>query len=62
MAHAISEAAKAKIVYLSENPDKKEVRTGFHDIKIDSEVYALEKMLGYFQAHEKDRPMHPNIK
>ncbi len=60
MVHAISEAAKAKIIYLSENLDKKEARTGFHDTKIDSELYALEKMLAYFKAHEKDWPMHPD--
>lgn len=60
--HAVSEAAKAKIVYLSKNLDKKEVLTGFHDTKIDSEVYALEKMLEYYQSHEKDWQLHPDTK
>lgn len=62
MMHAVSEAAKAKIVYLSQNLEKKEILTGFHDMKIDSEVYALEKMLAYFQTHEKDWLMHPDTK
>lgn len=62
MVHAISEAAKAKIVYLSKNLRKKEILTGFHDMKIDSEVYALEKMLEYFHSHEKDWPIHPDTR
>lgn len=57
MTHAVSEAAKAKIVYLSKNLEKREVLTGFHDMKIDSEVYAIERMLDYFQAHEKEWPV-----
>ncbi len=62
MMHAVSEAAKAKIVYLSQNLDKKELLTGFHDTKIDSEVHSLEKMLDYYQVHERDWQLHPDTK
>lgn len=62
MMNAVSEAAKAKIAYLSQNLDKKELLTGFHDTKIDSEVHSLEKMLDYYQAHERDWQLHPDTK
>lgn len=62
MIHAVSEAAKAKILYLSRNLTKKELLTGFHDTKIDSEIFSIEKMLEFYQAHENDWKLHPDTK
>ncbi|GAA5092427.1 hypothetical protein GCM10023210_21300 [Chryseobacterium ginsengisoli] len=62
MIHAVSEAAQAKIVYLSQHLEKKEVLTGFHDMKIDSEIYSDEKMIDYYKRHEKDWKINPDTK
>lgn len=62
MMHSTTEAAKAKIVWLGKNLEKKEILTGFSDMKIDSEVYAAEKMLEYFKAHEKEWPLNDDTK
>lgn len=62
MMHAASEAAKAKIVYLSQNLEKKEVLTGFNDMKIDSEIYSIEKMIEYYKTHEKNWPINSDTK
>ncbi|BEV05324.1 hypothetical protein [Chryseobacterium gambrini] len=62
MTKAITEAAQAKIVWLSKNLEKKEILTGFHDMKIDSEIYSIEKMLEFYKTHENDWKMNPDTK
>ena len=62
MMYATSEAAKSKISWLSQHLEKKELLTGFHDMKIDSEIYSIEKMIAYYKAHEKDWPINRDTK
>ncbi|MDQ0592078.1 hypothetical protein QFZ37_000447 [Chryseobacterium ginsenosidimutans] len=62
MAHATLEAAKSKIDWLAKNLEEKEILTGFHDMKIDSEIYSIEKMIEYYKAHEKDWAIDPDTK
>jgi hypothetical protein len=62
MINATSEAAKAKINWLAENLEEKEILTGFNDMKIDSEVYSIEKMLEYYKTHEKDWQINTDTK
>ena len=62
MINATSEAAKAKINWLAENLEEKEILTGFNDMKIDSEVYSIEKMLEYYKNHEKDWQINTDTK
>lgn len=62
MIHAVSEAAKEKINWLAENLEEKEILTGFNDMKIDSEIYSIEKMIAYYKAHEKDWQINPDTK
>lgn len=54
MIHATSFAAQSKIEWLAKNLEKKEMLTGFNDMKIDSEVFATEKMIDFYKTHEKD--------
>lgn len=62
MANAVLTAAHAKIEWLGKNLEKKELLTGFNDMKIESEVYAIEKMVEFYKVHEKDWPMHEDTK
>lgn len=62
MTHAVLAAAQAKIEWLGKNLEKKELLTGFNDMKIESEVYAIEKMVEFYKTHEKDWPMHDDTK
>ncbi len=55
-------AAEAKKEWLGTNLEKKELLAGFNDMKIDSEVYAIEKMIEFYKAHEKDWPIHEDTK
>lgn len=55
-------AAQSKIEWLGKNLEKRELLTGFNDMKIESEVYAIEKMLEFYKTHEKDWPMHDDTK
>jgi hypothetical protein len=47
--------------WLGKNLEKRAL-TGFNDMKIESEVYAIEKMLEFYKTHEKDWPMHDDTK
>lgn len=62
MIHATIAAAEAKINWLEENLEKKELLAGFNDMDIRSEVHSIEKMLIFYKAHEKDWPMHDDTK
>lgn len=62
MINAVVASAYAKIKWLGENSDKKELLTGFNDMNIESEVYAIEKMIEFYKNHEKDWPMHEDTK
>lgn len=62
MTHAVLAAAHAKIEWLGKNLEKKELLTGFNDMKIESEMYAIEKMVEFYKAHEKDWTMHDDTK
>lgn len=62
MMYSTIAAAKAKIEWLGNHSEKKELLTGFNDMKIDSEVYAIEKMIAFYKAHEKDWPLHEDTK
>jgi len=62
MMHATSEAAKEKINWLAKNLEEKEILTGFNDMKVDSEIYSIEKMIAYYKAHEKDWQINPDTK
>ncbi len=62
MIHSTIAAAQAKIEWLGTNLEKRELLTGFNDMNIDSEVYAIEKMLEFYKKHEKDWPMHEDTK
>lgn len=62
MIRATIAAADAKIEWLGKNLERKELLTGFNDMNINSEVYAIEKMLDFYKAHEKDWPMHDGTK
>lgn len=59
MANATIVAAQSKIEWLKKNLDAKEVSTGFSDMKIDSEVYAIEKMIEFYKLHKNDWEMSP---
>jgi len=52
MTKAILAAAGAKIEWLKNNSDTKEIKTGFHDMQIESEVYATEKMLDFYKTNK----------
>jgi len=58
MINSTIRAAQAKIEWLATHLEKKELLTGFNDMKIDSEVFAIEKMIEFYKTHEKDWPMH----
>lgn len=62
MTLATIKAAEAKIEWIGKHLNKKERLTGFSDMKIDSEVYATEKMIDFYKAHEKDWPLNPDTK
>lgn len=62
MTNATIEASQAKIEWMRKNLDKKEVLTGLNDMQIDSEVYATEKMVEYYKAHEKDWELNTDTK
>jgi hypothetical protein len=62
MNNATLAAAKAKIEWLGKNLEKKELLTGFNDMNIESEVYAIEKMVEFYKTHEKEWPMHDDTK
>ena len=53
MAKATIAAAEAKIEWLKNNSDMKDIMTGFNDMKIESEVYATEKMLEFYKNEQK---------
>lgn len=57
MTRAIIVAAESKIEWLKKNSDMKELSTGFNDLNIDSEVYAIEKMFEYYKLHKTDWKM-----
>ncbi|SMP05974.1 hypothetical protein [Chryseobacterium profundimaris] len=59
MTKAMIAAAKSKIEWSKNNLDKKEILTGFNDMKIDSEVYATEKMVEFYKLHKNDWPIQP---
>ncbi|WP_123862189.1 hypothetical protein [Chryseobacterium artocarpi] len=62
MTKATIAAAEAKIEWMKNNLEKKEVMTGFNDMKIDSEVYSIEKMIEFYKAHENDWTMQESTK
>lgn len=62
MINSVIAAAQAKIEWLGKNSEKKELLTGFNDMNIESEVYAIEKMIEFYKTHEKDWPMHADTK
>lgn len=62
MTNAVLAAAHAKIEWLGKNLEKEALLTGFNDMKIESEVYAIEKMVTFYKTHEKDWPMHEDTK
>ncbi|MBV8325983.1 hypothetical protein [Chryseobacterium sp.] len=62
MANSAIAAAQAKIYWLGKNLEQKELLTGFNDMRIDSEVFAIEKMVEFYKLHEKDWPMHDDTK
>jgi hypothetical protein len=62
MINAVITAAQAKIKWLGENSEKKELLTGFNDMNIYSEIFATEKMIEFYKDHEKDWPMHEDTK
>lgn len=55
-------AAQAKIEWLATHLEKKELLTGFSDMNIESEVFAIEKMIEFYKAHEKDWKMDQDTK
>ncbi|MDF2551583.1 MAG: hypothetical protein K0R77_858 [Chryseobacterium sp.] len=57
MINATIVAAQSKIEWLKKNSDIKEISTGFNDMKIDSEVYAIEKMVEFYKLHKNDWKM-----
>lgn len=57
MTNATIVAAKSKIDWLKKNLDVREASTGFHDIKIESEIYAIEKMMEFYHIHKTDLKM-----
>lgn len=57
MTNATIVAAQSKIEWLKKNLDTKEASTGFHDMKIDSEMYAIEKMIEFYKLHQTDWKM-----
>lgn len=59
MINATVAAAQSKIEWLKKNLDVKEISTGFNDMKIDSEVYAIEKMIEFYKLHKNDWKMTP---
>ncbi len=59
MTKAIIIAAKSKIEWLKNNLDQREIFTGFNDMKIDSEVYATEKMVEFYKFHKNDWQIKP---
>ncbi len=62
MTQAVSEAAKAKITWLAEHLEEREILTGFNDMKMDSELYATEEMIRYYKAHENKWTVHRDTK
>lgn len=62
MTNAVIASAYAKIKWLEENADKKELLTGFNDMNIESEVYAINKMIEFYKTHEKEWPMQEDTK
>ncbi|WP_034726852.1 hypothetical protein [Chryseobacterium sp. JM1] len=55
-------AAQAKIEWLATHLEKKELLTGFNDMNVDSEVFAIEKMIDFYKKHEKDWTMDQDTK
>jgi len=54
MTKATLVAAEAKIDWLKNNSDIKDIMTGFNDMQIESEVYATEKMLEFYKANKNN--------
>lgn len=59
MAKATIAATEAKIEWLKNNSDIKDIMTGFNDMKIESEIYATEKMLQFFKTNNNNWKMTP---
>lgn len=59
MAKATIAAAEAKIEWMKNNSDIKDILTGFNDMKIESEVYATEKMLEFYKTNKNNWEMTP---
>ncbi|REC73536.1 hypothetical protein DRF60_19370 [Chryseobacterium elymi] len=55
-------AAQAKIEWLGTHLEKKELLTGFCDMNIESETFAIEKMIEFYKTHEKDWAMDRDTK
>ncbi len=62
MTNAVLASVYAKTKWLGENADKKELLTGFNDMNIESEVYAIDKMIEFYKTHETKWPMHEDTK
>lgn len=62
MINSTIRAAQAKTEWLGTHAEKKEMLTGFNDMNIESEVFAIEKMIEFYKAHEKDWPMDQDTK
>ncbi|SHM13494.1 hypothetical protein [Chryseobacterium polytrichastri] len=58
MVNATIAASEAKIEWIKNHLDKKELLTGFSDMQIDSEVYATEKMIEFYKANQKNWKLH----
>lgn len=58
MVNATIAASEAKIEWIKNHLDKKELLTGFNDMQIDSEVYATEKMIEFYKANQKNWKLH----
>lgn len=59
MTKATIAAAEAKIGWLKNNSDIKDIMVGFNDMKIQSEVYATEKMLEFYKTNKNNWEMTP---
>lgn len=60
MTKATIVAAEAKIEWIKNNSDIKDVLTGFNDMQIESEAYATEKMLEFYKMHKNDWETTPD--
>lgn len=62
MTKATIVAAEAKIEWLKNNSDIKDIMTGFNDMQIESEVYATEKMLEFYKTNKNNLEQTPETK